>query len=805
MRVLYVNHTSEISGAEHALLSLLRGLPDDITPAVACSQGPLADAVRELRMPVFPVSGTSGSLKLHPIHTPRAVAEIAASAVVVRSLAGRFGADLLHANSIRAGVIGVLARRLGGPPVLIHLHDRLPRGLLSTASLRAVAGADGVLACSGYVLMSLPVWPTSQQAFVVHNPVDTERFNPQHLGRAAARARLGLQPQDIALTMVAQITPWKGQDDAVRMLARLKERDRSVKLLLVGSPKFVKRGTRYDNLAFAGALERLIASLGLEEDVLRLGERDDIPLILRASDLFLAPSWQEPFSLAVLEAMAMGLPVIATAEGGMGEIIDGQNGILLSPQDPGRWAAEIDRLIEHRDRREEMGRRARASVRTRLDAPLWVDRVVEAYETTTRSAAVAPTTAIPRRRLPVARPSTKAAAADRPVRVLYVNHTSQVSGAERSLLTLLTALDGSVSAVVACPEGRLSAEVRALGLPTVSIHGTRGSLKLHRTQTPLALWSLARAAREINRAARSLDVDVVHANSIRAGLSVGLASGLTGRPAVVHVRDRLPPGLLSSLTYRVLARTARCIIPISRYTAEPLQAVNSGSSLQIVHNCVDLSRFEPDLLSREEARRRLGLGLSEPVLGVVAQITPWKAQDDAIRIAAELRRDHPDVRLLIVGSAKFVSKATRFDNMRYLRELEHLARSLGLEDNVAFLGERDDIPEILRCLDVVLVPSWEEPFGRTVIEAMAMEVPVVATRVGGPTEILTDWEDGVLLPPSQPELWARAVERLLDDPEMRAEMGRRARDRAARDFSLDRHIKAVQRIYGDMLGGVRAG
>ena len=60
-----------------------------------------------------------------------------------------------------------------------------------------------------------------------------------------------------------------------------------------------------------------------------------------------------------------------------------------------------------------------------------------------------------------------------------------------------------------------------------------------------------------------------------------------------------------------------------------------------MHNCVDLSRFEPDLLSREEARRRLGLGSSEPVFGVVAQITPWKAQDDAIRIASELRRDHP--------------------------------------------------------------------------------------------------------------------------------------------------------------------
>src|SRR5215218_391013 len=102
MKVLYVNHTAQVSGAERALLDLLAGLPGDISPAVACPDGPLTAAVGASGVPVLPVSGTDASLRLHPFYTPRAVADISRSAVVLRRQARRFGADLVHANSIRA-------------------------------------------------------------------------------------------------------------------------------------------------------------------------------------------------------------------------------------------------------------------------------------------------------------------------------------------------------------------------------------------------------------------------------------------------------------------------------------------------------------------------------------------------------------------------------------------------------------------------------------------------------------------------------------------------------------------------------
>jgi glycosyltransferase involved in cell wall biosynthesis len=214
---------------------------------------------------------------------------------------------------------------------------------------------------------------------VVHNPVDVERFDPRRCDRAAARARLGLEPEHVALLTVAQLTPWKAQDDAVRMLWLLRERHPEARLLVAGSVKFAGRQSRYDNRAYAKGLEDLIDSLGVRDKVWMLGERSDVADLLSAADVFLAPSWEEPFSISVLEAMAMRLPVVATAVGGLSEIVDGRNGLLLPPKRPNLWAHEIARLVDHPTLRTAMGGRARASVVSELDASRWVLRIVDVY------------------------------------------------------------------------------------------------------------------------------------------------------------------------------------------------------------------------------------------------------------------------------------------------------------------------------------------------------------------------------------------------------------------------------------------
>jgi glycosyltransferase involved in cell wall biosynthesis len=243
----------------------------------------------------------------------------------------------------------------------------------------------------------------------------------------------------------------------------------------------------------------------------------------------------------------------------------------------------------------------------------------------------------------------------------------------------------------------------------------------------------------------------------------------------------------------VLSRAA-VVIANSWFTANSLSADPALDGIVTIHNPVDLARFDPQRIGREAARARLGLPAEAEVIGVVAQITPWKAQDDAIRVLHLLRKARPSLHLLIVGGVKFAGGA-RYDNEGYLRFLLRLVNELNVGSAATFLGDREDVPEILAALDVVLVPSWEEPFGRSMVEAMAMGVPVVATSVGGPPEVITNGDDGVLLAPRQPAAWAATVDHLLARPGLCATMGHRARQTAVTRFSLAAHATRVTALY----------
>jgi glycosyltransferase involved in cell wall biosynthesis len=383
-----------------------------------------------------------------------------------------------------------------------------------------------------------------------------------------------------------------------------------------------------------------------------------------------------------------------------------------------------------------------------------------------------------------------------PLRVLYVNHTSRISGAERSLLDLLRGLPDEVRAAVACPEGDLASRVRDLDVPVYPITGTDGSLKLHWRHTPRALGELGRAALQVRRLAQASRTDLIHANSIRAGMVCGAGRHRDGPPVLVHVRDRLPPGAPSRVSLELIAHRSDRLVANSAYTAAGLPAA-AAARIRVLANPVDLDRFDPDAMSRLDARRSLGLHDALPVLALVAQVTPWKGQEEAVRALALLRASGRDARLLVVGATKFLSASTRYDNAAYQRSLEASIDELGLRDRVVFTGERDDVPAVMRAADILLVPSWEEPFGRTVIEGMAMGMPVIATDVGGPAEIIRSGVDGFLVAPRRPELWAAALQPLIDDPASRVNVGARARVRA-RSFSLPAHVEAVLSVYTEL-------
>jgi len=381
------------------------------------------------------------------------------------------------------------------------------------------------------------------------------------------------------------------------------------------------------------------------------------------------------------------------------------------------------------------------------------------------------------------------------VNVLYVNHTSVISGAEHSLLSLLRGLPPEVAPLLASPEGPLANEVRRLGIPTTTIIGTAGSLRLHPLHTPQALAELSFSALQVRRAGRRHRAAVLHANSIRAGIVVGL-SRPSPAASVVHIRDCLPASALSSATLRLIAATATTVIANSQYTASSVRALAPRARLEVLYNPVALDRWDPARIDRGAARAALGAaGARQVLLAVVGQLSPWKGQDTAIEALRLLCAEGVDAHLLLIGSAKFIARATRFDNRSYLAHLHSLVADAGLQERVSWLGERDDVPELVRALDVLLLPSWEEPFGRALIEAMALGVPVVATNVGGPAEIIEDGREGYLVAPREPRVWAQAIRRILDTPDRGLEMGRAGRHRVEQLFTIEHHVAATLDTY----------
>ena len=290
---------------------------------------------------------------------------------------------------------------------------------------------------------------------------------------------------------------------------------------------------------------------------------------------------------------------------------------------------------------------------------------------------------------------------------------------------------------------------------------------------------------------------------MRAGLVSCLARAMGGAPVIAHVRDCYPPReVLTSTSRLALAAGAKALVFNSGYTehcfmtgAMPMRA---RVRCAVVHNGVDLETFTA-ARSAEQARIELGLPAHGVMIGVIGQMTPWKGHDDAVHVLARLLDMGHDARLLLVGSAKFVARAGRFDHPRYVADLYELVARLGLQERVIFLGERDDVPRVLEALDVALVPSSQEPFGRVVIEAMAMGRPVVSTNVGGPVEIIRDGIDGVLLPPDRPAAWADAVDALLRRPEHARTIGQHGRDRVRERFTSAHHAALMSELYASVL------
>ncbi len=376
------------------------------------------------------------------------------------------------------------------------------------------------------------------------------------------------------------------------------------------------------------------------------------------------------------------------------------------------------------------------------------------------------------------------AVADAAPRVLFVNHSSRMGGAEFILLATLRGFDDR-SAVWLFEEGPLRERLRASPVRTLMPRRPSGFTAVKRDGGGLLgamplLGDMARMVGGIVSAARNHDV--VYANSQKAFVLSAPAALLARRPLVWHLHDILTPAHFGAAQLRLLRllanRPSRVIVP-SRAVADAYVALGGEMRrVVVVPNGVTLEPDGTEGLDRAALRAQLGLPPGPGFLfGVFSRLSPWKGQEVALRALA-LR---PDISCVIAGGALFGEDD-------YAASLPRLAAELGVAERVHFLGQRADVPALMRAVDAVVHPSTEpEPFGRTLVEAMLARTPVIAAAAGAAPEIL-DEGTGLLVPPGDVGALAGALD------EVRADEGRtRARVAAGEARALARYTERGMR------------
>ncbi len=380
--------------------------------------------------------------------------------------------------------------------------------------------------------------------------------------------------------------------------------------------------------------------------------------------------------------------------------------------------------------------------------------------------------------------------------VLYVSHSSGINGAELCLYTLLKYLDRTrfIPIAVLPGHGALEKKLEDIGVKTYVlplswwIPSVRSVVNSYQPGTDIV--------ERCNRLASLIQeekVDLVHTNTSVVAEGA-IAAKISGRPHIWHLHEilksypSLRPPLPLYLTYKFMDLHSDKIITVTNVLKEAVSGSISPEKISMIHNGLDV---ETELYSPRDLRSELGVPENHLLVCAIGSVTREKGYLTYIEAAKIILQHRKNVRFLIVGS---------IGDVELVSALVKDIRKNSLQKYIKFLGFRRDVNRILEATDIYVLPSQTESFGLTQLEAMAAAKPIVATRCGGPEEIVIQGETGMLVPVNNSELMAQAITSLVDDCTKRRGMGLKGRSRYERYFTPRRYCQQIEAVYAGLSG-----
>ena len=411
------------------------------------------------------------------------------------------------------------------------------------------------------------------------------------------------------------------------------------------------------------------------------------------------------------------------------------------------------------------------------------------------------------------------------MRIVYLNPAAGLGGAERCLLDMMAAVretePSSELLLVTSAAGPLIERAKRLGVQVILLpmpkalmktgdrmlgkdtSRGRAILELGRRGVKAA-WPTWRYARSLTRTLTELGPDLVHSNGIKFHLLARLAR-LPRVPVVWHIHDFL--GLRPLMARALLWASAhtRGGIAVSHAVQLDAQAVLRGLPVDVIYNGIDTDEFSPQQVPGAWLDHLAGFTEEGPEtvrVGLVATFARWKGQEVFLQAAAQILRTQPlaRARFFIIGGPIYETRGSQFS----ADELRSVAAALNIEPHVGFIPFQNDPANIYRALDIVVHASTQpEPFGRTIVEAMACAKPVIVSQAGGAAELFTHGHDALGVSPGDPAALASALSRLMTDPNHRRLLAANAR-RSAEGFSRRRLGPQLIAAYRRFLRASRA-